>query len=87
MKQMGSFLSLILWVFGLGGMGWVNAALPVQVNGQALPSLAPMLEKSMPAVVNIATTQNIQVVENPLLQDPFFRHFFQIPNRQTLKRD
>jgi Do/DeqQ family serine protease len=86
MKQMGSFLSLILWVFGLGGMGWVNAALPVQVNDQALPSLAPMLEKSMPAVVNIATTQNIQVVENPLLQDPFFRHFFQIPNRQTRKQ-
>lgn len=50
--------------------------------GQALPSLAPMLEKSMPAVVNISTTTNIQVRENPLLQDPFFRHFFQLPQQQ-----
>lgn len=50
--------------------------------GQALPSLAPMLEKSMPAVVNISTTKNIQTKENPLLRDPFFRHFFQLPQQQ-----
>ena len=35
----------------------------------------------MPAVVNIATTTNIQVSENPLMQDPYFRQFFQIPNQ------
>jgi serine protease Do/serine protease DegQ len=58
-----------------------TAALPDQANGQPLPTLAPILEKSMPAVVNISTTTNIQVQENPLMQDPFFRHFFQMPNR------
>lgn len=58
------------------------AALPGYVNGQALPSLAPMLEKSMPAVVNISTTKNVTTRENPLLQDPFFRHFFQLPQQQ-----
>jgi serine protease Do/serine protease DegQ len=51
------------------------AGLPGYVNGQSLPSLAPMLERSMPAVVNISTTKNIQLRENPLLRDPFFRHF------------
>ena len=32
-----------------------QAALPVAVDGQQLPSLAPMLERATPAVVNIAT--------------------------------
>jgi Do/DeqQ family serine protease len=58
-----------------------HAALPSYAEGQPLPSLAPMLERSMPAVVNISTTTNIQVRENPLMQDPFFRHFFQLPNQ------
>ncbi|MGR8941949.1 MAG: DegQ family serine endoprotease [Gammaproteobacteria bacterium] len=57
------------------------AGLPAIVDGQAMPSLAPMLEKSMPAVVNISTTTKIEVAQNPLLQDPFFRHFFQLPNQ------
>jgi Do/DeqQ family serine protease len=55
--------------------------LPPAVDGQALPSLAPMIERTTPSVVNISTTTNIQVAENPLMQDPFFRHFFQIPNQ------
>jgi serine protease Do/serine protease DegQ len=58
------------------------AVLPGYVNGQELPSLAPMLEKSMPAVVNISTTKNVKMRENPLLRDPFFRHFFQLPQQQ-----
>jgi serine protease Do/serine protease DegQ len=51
-----------------------------------LPSLAPMLEDSMPAVVNISTTTNINQQENPLYRDPFFRHFFQLPNQPRRKR-
>jgi S1-C subfamily serine protease len=31
-----------------------SAALPVAVGGQAMPTLAPMLDKATPAVVNIA---------------------------------
>lgn len=58
------------------------ATLPAYTEQQVLPSLAPMLEKSMPAVVNISTTKNVQLRENPLLRDPFFRHFFQLPQRQ-----
>ena len=63
-----------------------TAALPNQANGQSLPTLAPILEKSMPAVVNISTTTNIRIQENPLMQDPFFRHFFQMPNRPLKRR-
>ncbi len=59
----------------------IAAGLPPFVDGQALPSLAPMLEHSMPAVVNISTSTNIQVNDNPLMQDPYFRQFFNVPNQ------
>lgn len=55
--------------------------LPTAVDGQPMPSLAPMLERSMPAVVNISTSTNIEVAQHPLMQDPFFRQFFNIPNQ------
>ena len=59
----------------------VAAGLPPEVDGRRLPSLASMLERSMPAVVNISTTTKIKVQENPLMRDPFFRRYFQAPNR------
>lgn len=60
--------------------GW--AALPnVDGSGTALPSLAPMLKTVNPAVVNVATYTK-QEMNNPLLNDPFFRHFFNIPQQQ-----
>jgi Do/DeqQ family serine protease len=55
--------------------------LPAFTESQPMPSLAPMLERSMPAVVNISTSTNIDIGQHPLMQDPFFRHFFNIPNQ------
>ncbi|PCH86025.1 MAG: serine endoprotease DegQ [Piscirickettsiaceae bacterium] len=57
------------------------AALPSFLGDAPLPSLAPILDKVTPAVVNIATKNSIQERENPLLRDPFFRRFFRIPNQ------
>lgn len=54
---------------------------PVSTEGKMVPSLAPMLQQVMPAVVNIASTGKVRVRENPLLQDPFFRRFFNVPNQ------
>ncbi len=67
----------------LGFTATVQASLPVaDGDGRALPSLAPMLERTMPAVVNIATRSRIRVQDNPLLRDPFFRWFFRgVPGR------
>ena len=59
-----------------------NAALPISVDGNELPSLAPMLVGVQPAIVNISTTTNIRVQENPLFQDPFFRRFYNLPRQQ-----
>jgi serine protease Do/serine protease DegQ len=55
--------------------------LPAFTENQAMPSLAPMLERSVPAVVNISTSTNIETAQHPLMQDPFFRHFFNVPNQ------
>ena len=52
-----------------------TAALPASVAGQAVPSLAPMLEKAMPAVVSVNTKQVVRV-RNPFFNDPFFRRLF-----------
>lgn len=62
------------------------AGLPTYDGTQALPSLAPMLERSMPAVVNIATSKNIQLSDNPLMQDPVFRQFFNAPNQSRTQQ-
>ena len=63
-------VSALVWAFP------ASAALPVQLaDGEPLPTLAPMLERTTPAVVNIATFTTVQVT-NPLLADPFFRRFF-----------
>ncbi|WP_269618398.1 DegQ family serine endoprotease [Zhongshania sp. BJYM1] len=51
-------------------------------EGRALPSLAPMLKTVNPAVVNISTYTTQTVRQNPLLNDPFFRRFFNVPDQQ-----
>ncbi|MAY42597.1 MAG: serine endoprotease DegQ [Oceanospirillaceae bacterium] len=61
----------------------IAAALPTYIpeTGE-VPSLAPMLEKVNPAVVNISTFSKAQSRYNPLLNDPFFRRFFNIPEQE-----
>jgi serine protease Do/serine protease DegQ len=61
------------------------AAQPVMADGTAVPSLAPMVKRVSPSVVNIATRGTIkeQGQRNPLLDDPFFRRFFDAPQDQA----
>lgn len=50
-----------------------------------VPSLAPMIKRVSPAVVNIAIRGTIRErggQRNPLLDDPFFRRFFDVPPEQ-----
>jgi Do/DeqQ family serine protease len=51
------------------------AALPPAVNGEPLPSLAPMLSKVTPAVVNISTKTSVRA-RDPYFDDPLFRQLF-----------
>jgi Do/DeqQ family serine protease len=63
-----------------------HASLPLaDSQGERLPSLAPMLKQVNPGVVNISTFTNRQV-SNPLLNDPFFRRFFNVPDQPMRRR-
>ena len=66
------------------------AALPTAVNGQPLPSLAPMLKRVMPAVVSVYSQQTVRTASplGPFADDPFFRRIFGIPNvpRERVER-
>jgi len=60
-----------------------QAVLPgTDAQGRPYPSLAPMLKQVNPAVVNISTYSTREPSYNPLLNDPFFRKFFNIPDQQ-----
>jgi Do/DeqQ family serine protease len=48
------------------------------------PTLAPLLERVTPAVVNIAVVGAAAEERNPLLDDPFFRRFFEGPDAPVL---
>jgi len=77
MKRASVALSLIIALAAAP----LPAALPPVIGETALPTLAPMIKKVSPAVVNIATRGTIRErgQQNPLLDDPFFRRFFDVP--------
>ncbi len=54
------------------------AALPDSVDGQPLPSLAPLVKKVAPAVVNIRVSQTVRS-QSPY-GDEMFRRFFGLPD-------
>lgn len=59
----------------------VPAAMPpVAANGE-VPTLAPIVQRVTPAVVNIAVLAASPEDENPMMRDPFFRRFFNLPER------
>ncbi len=49
---------------------------PPAVNGQAVPTLAPIIKRVSPAVVNVSTRGHVQVQQSPFMNDPFFQQFF-----------
>jgi S1-C subfamily serine protease len=53
---------------------------PRILAGPADDSLAPLVKKTSPAVVNIAVLQPSPAEQNPLLRDPFFRRYLGVPD-------
>ncbi len=62
--------------------------MPTEVSGTALPSLAPIVKKASPAVVNISTRGTVaeKAGRNPLFDDPFFKRFFDAPEMAPRQR-
>src|SRR5262245_26238856 len=76
MRLLASVLTLTFIAFSAWGQ--IPAGAPVR---EGLPTLAPILEKVTPAVVNIAVQQRSPEEQNPLMRDPFFRRFFGGPGQ------
>ncbi|WP_413736869.1 serine endoprotease DegQ [Sodalis sp. RH21] len=81
MKTTPLFSALALCIgLGLTSFMPVEAALPAAVPGQTMPSLAPMLEKVLPAVVSVHVEGTQQVQRQNLPKE--FKYFFG-PNAPT----
>lgn len=80
-------MSRFLWaVFALLMGAWTIAVPPAvyaqpQPSPRDLPTLAPIVSQVTPAVVNISVVTRSPLEDNPLFQDPFFRRFFNLPDR------
>jgi len=73
---------LFTFLFLFGTVPLMAGAFPMRLmDGRELPSLAPMLAPILPAVINISSRSRVRVHKSPLFEDPFFRHFFDIPDR------
>jgi serine protease Do/serine protease DegQ len=77
-------MSLLALASGAGAAG----ALPPAVGETPVPTLAPMIKRVSPAVVNIATRGTVRDrgPQNPLLDDPFFKRFFDLPDAGPRER-
>lgn len=53
---------------------------PPFVSGQPVPTLAPLVKRVSPAVVNVSTSGHVTVQRSPFFNDPFFQQFFGTPN-------
>ncbi len=62
-----------------------TAALPDSVDGQPLPSLAPLVKRVAPAVVNIRVSQTVR--SRSPYGDEMFRRFFGLPNFEGGSRE
>ncbi|MDZ7827443.1 MAG: Do family serine endopeptidase [Gammaproteobacteria bacterium] len=78
-------LPVLLFLFAGLAASAAHAALPARMPDGEVPTLAPVMERVTPTVVNIATFTTVEV-RNPLFDDPFFRRFFDSPLNQRRYR-
>lgn len=66
-----------------------DKAAPADLSSEPVPvtavpmhrlTVAPLVNRAAPAVVNIAVLQPSPLQQNPLLRDPFFRRYFGVPD-------
>ncbi len=77
----------LVFIFLILSWQGASAVLPgTDAQGRPFPSLAPMLKQVNPAVVNISTFSTQEISNNPLLQDPFFRRFFDLPPQPVMRQ-
>ena len=84
-------LGLVSGVAGGAAVIWFDGRYvpTTAVSGEAVPvdvvplnrlTVAPLVERAAPAVVNIAVLQASPYAQNPLLRDPYYRFFLGVPD-------
>jgi len=72
-------------MIALGSTALVPNTAQAQLAGMStrdgVPTLAPLIEKVVPAVVNVSVKSKEEAQDNPLLKDPMLRRFFDMPDR------
>lgn len=69
-----------------GAAADLQAPVPVDAVPLGRLTLSPLVERSAPAVVNIAVVQASPLDQNPLLRDPYFRYFLGVPDEAVAPR-
>ena len=81
MRALASFVLTLIHL-----MPAAYAAQPqIDVRGQ--PTLAPLVNEVTPAVVNISVVTRSPMEDNPLFRDPFFRRFFNLPDKPPQQQE
>ena len=76
-------LRTLFFLACLAAAAAASAQWPYTAGGDGKPTLAPMLKQVTPAVVNIAViARRNRTPRHPMLDDPFFRRFFNLPQPQ-----
>lgn len=69
----------------LGALLPAAAAAQTLTDARGLPTLAPLVAQVTPAVVNVSVVTPAPMEDNPLFRDPFFRRFFNLPDKPQRK--
>jgi serine protease Do/serine protease DegQ len=85
MRPLIAAFALVLVATQIGSAEGAPADTPLMPGGapQGMATLAPLVKKVTPSVVNLATKGRVAQERNPLLNDPFFRRFFNVPDLPT----
>ncbi len=63
-----------------------RAQMPVLDEARGVMTMAPLLEGTTPAVVNVTVLTPAAQTNNPILKDPNFRRFFGLPENEPQER-
>lgn len=75
-----------IWALAVALLPAIAAAqTTAPVDARGLPTLAPVVNLVTPAVVNVSVVTRTPMEDNPLFRDPFFRRFFNLPDRPQPK--
>ena len=86
-----AILALVSGGAGGGAVGWLvrqeaAAGQPAVAAQSTRLTLAPLIARVTPGVVNIAVLQPSPLEQNPLLRDPYFRDFLVVPDEALAPR-